>query len=93
MSEQSEIIRLRVDYERACKTVAEMHAVAVGEIRGPIVGVVEDVANVRAELLKLRIALQDIHARASAVINNGFPDEAPAALAGIAARAVEALKP
>lgn len=46
--------RLKEDYERACKTVAEMHAAAVGEIRGPIKGVVEDVAALRSALKVLR---------------------------------------
>ena len=37
------------DYLRACQTVAEMHAAAVGEVCGPKRGVVEDVADLRAE--------------------------------------------
>lgn len=40
---------LRADYEGACRTIAEMHAAAVGEVRGPVRGVVEDVADLRAE--------------------------------------------
>lgn len=39
---------MRGDYERACVTVAAMHEAAVGEVRGPNHGVVEDVADVRA---------------------------------------------
>ena len=46
--------RLKEDYERACKTVADMHAAAVGEIMGPKRGVVEDVADIRTELEQLR---------------------------------------
>ena len=34
----------KADYERACKLVADMHAAAVGEVRGPSIGPVEDVA-------------------------------------------------
>lgn len=56
--------RLREDYERACKTVAEMHAAAVGEIRGPTVGTVEDVAAVRAEVLRLRAGVAMVQASA-----------------------------
>lgn len=37
-------------------------------------------------------SMQDIHARSSAVLNNGFPDEAPEALAGICKAACDALK-
>lgn len=43
--------------------------------------------------MNLRLALEDIHARASAVLNNGFPDEAPGALAGICKVAADALRP
>lgn len=46
--------RLKEDYERACKTVADMHAAAVGEIMGPKRGVVEDVADIRTELEQYR---------------------------------------
>lgn len=48
---------------------------------------------VAKEFAPLRVAMEDIHARASAVLNNGFPDEAPEALAGIAKAACDALKP
>lgn len=39
-------------YEKACETVAKMHEAAVGSVRGPIHGVVEDVANVRTAMLR-----------------------------------------
>lgn len=39
----AEIRRIAELHEGACGTVALMHAAAVGSIRGPIVGVVEDV--------------------------------------------------
>jgi len=45
---------VRDSYDRACKTVALMHAAAVGEMRGPTIGVVEDVEAVRAELQQAR---------------------------------------
>ena len=38
------------DYESACVLVAKMHEAAVGGIRGPIAGVVEDVLNLRTKL-------------------------------------------
>lgn len=38
----------RDEYDFACQTIAAMHAAAVGEVRGPIRGVVEDVADLRA---------------------------------------------
>lgn len=40
--------RYKADYLSACTQIADMHAAAVGEARGPIRGVVEDVADVRA---------------------------------------------
>lgn len=39
----------RADNLRGCRLVADMHAAAVGEVRGPRRGVVEDVANLRIE--------------------------------------------
>ena len=39
----------REDYEHACELVARKHAAAVGEVCGPIKGVIEDVAAVKAE--------------------------------------------
>ena len=56
--------RLKADYQRACKTVADMHAAAIGEVGGPIRGVVEDVANLRAQLGEARKALAKIAASA-----------------------------
>lgn len=53
---------LRNDYEGACKTVAEMHREAVGEVTGPKRGVVEDVTDVIAAKdshLKLAIEALD----------------------------------
>lgn len=50
---QAEVERLRADYESACVTIADMHRAAIGEVRGPVRGVVEDVADVRAALQRL----------------------------------------
>jgi hypothetical protein len=48
---------LRADYERACGLVAEMHAAAVGEVRGPTLGVVEDIAALRSRLTEAEALL------------------------------------
>ena len=45
---------LRTNYETACKLVADMHAAAMGAKVGPVVGVVEDVLRLRAEVEELR---------------------------------------
>lgn len=39
----------RTNFENACRTVASMHAATVGEVTGPRLGVVEDVANLRQQ--------------------------------------------
>jgi predicted nucleic acid-binding Zn-ribbon protein len=46
----SQIDALREQYESACKLVADMHAAAMGAKVGPALGVVEDVAALRAAL-------------------------------------------
>ena len=46
---RAEAVRSRGDCEGACKTVAEMHAAAMGKICGPARGVVEDVEDLRKE--------------------------------------------
>ncbi|MFF3353365.1 hypothetical protein ACFYWN_12070 [Streptomyces sp. NPDC002917] len=56
----------REDHQRACVTIADMHAAAVGEVRGPIRGVVEDVAQVRARADRLAKAWRDAEADATA---------------------------
>lgn len=46
--------RLRDELDSACHLVARMHAAAVGEVRGPIRSVVEDVEDLRAEVERLK---------------------------------------
>lgn len=46
----------------ACKTVAEMHAAAVGEITGPIRGVVENVADLKSRYEFNRVTLERLQA-------------------------------
>lgn len=50
--------RHRAAHQSACKLVADMHAAAVGEVRGPNRGVVEDIADLRARCLAAEEALQ-----------------------------------
>jgi hypothetical protein len=53
---RAEVERLAQDYVRACKLAADMHAAATGRPgEGPRLGVVEDVAAVRAEVERLRV--------------------------------------
>jgi hypothetical protein len=52
--------RLRDDYGNACKLVADMHMAAMGQAIGPVRGVVEDVADLRAEVERLRATLNTI---------------------------------
>lgn len=46
---ERQVADLRTDYEGACKTIAQMHVAAMGEIRGPRRGVVADVEDLRVE--------------------------------------------
>lgn len=48
------------NYLGACELVAKMHAVAVGEVGGPRRGVVEDVADLRAEVEPLVALLRAV---------------------------------
>lgn len=49
------------ELEGCQQLVAELHAAAVGEVRGPIRGVVEDVADLRRRMLGLETALRYIY--------------------------------
>ncbi len=57
-SARAELAEAKRDYLAACKTIADMHAAAVGEVRGPVRGVVEDVAALRAQVEELKAALE-----------------------------------
>ena len=48
-------------YEIACETAAKMHAAAVGEIKGPHIDPVQDVANVRRERDEYRGLLIELY--------------------------------
>ena len=43
----AEVERLKEQYESAAESVARMHEAAVGEIRGPIISVIDDIKAVR----------------------------------------------
>jgi len=49
-----DVVVPRAEYDSACEQIAAMHAAAAGEVRGPIRGVVEDIADLRAERDELR---------------------------------------
>lgn len=49
---EDEVARWKGRYENSCDLVARMHEAAVGEIRGPIIGVVEDIKALREQAIK-----------------------------------------
>ncbi|WP_405960581.1 hypothetical protein OG235_24615 [Streptomyces sp. NBC_00024] len=51
-------------YLKACTTIAAMHEAAVGEVRGPNRGVVEDVEDVRLRAEQAEAAIARVHALA-----------------------------
>lgn len=52
----------RADYADTAMLVAQMHAAALGEIRGPLRGVVEDVEDVRLRVERAEAALDRVRA-------------------------------
>jgi hypothetical protein len=57
---RAEVARWKLLYEEACMCIAEMHEAAVGEVRGPILGVVEDVAEIRERMLEAENILGEL---------------------------------
>ena len=51
-AKDAEIARLQSAYDFATVLVAKLHVAAMGEVVGPVLGVVEDVANVREQMLE-----------------------------------------
>ena len=49
---EAKVERLKEQYESAAESVARMHEAAVGEIRGPIISVIEDIKAVRERAVK-----------------------------------------
>lgn len=58
---QANNAKLRTDYEEACKLVAYMHAAAMGKVTSPVLGVIEDVAALKAEADRLRGVVSEVH--------------------------------
>lgn len=85
-----EIADRRADYERACALVADMHAAAMGGVVGPARGIVEDVADLRAERDALHKALagaleaMELHGQQYPHMQKGYTlDAIDAALAAL----------
>ena len=57
---RAEVDEAKRNYLNACEAVAEIHAAAMGEVCGPRLGVVKDVAGLRAEVEGLKQCLTDI---------------------------------
>ncbi len=57
---KSELETAKADIQKASELVAQMHAAALGEVRGPIRGVVEDVEDVRTRAANLETQLQTV---------------------------------
>lgn len=55
----AEVERLKSDHNAVCVIVADMHAAAVGKVTGPKLGVVEDVKELRHQLLAAIKPLED----------------------------------
>ena len=58
---QRELTETCERYEIACETAAKMHVAAVGEIKGPHIDPVQDVANVRRERDEYRGLLIELY--------------------------------
>lgn len=54
---EADVVRWKNDYGDACAQIAKMHAAAVGYVGGPKRGVVEDVEDLRSEMLRAKSEL------------------------------------
>jgi chromosome segregation ATPase len=86
--------RLKEQYEFAAESVARMHEAAVGEIRGPIISVIEDIKAVReraekaeADVERMRTALQSCY-----WATNTYDGDYTRACDNVATIAIRALK-
>jgi FtsZ-binding cell division protein ZapB len=61
-----DVARLVNYYDEACHLVAKMHQAAVGDIKGPNQGVVEDVENLRKERDALKLENERLRATSDA---------------------------
>lgn len=69
---RAELAQAREEYQNACALVARMHEAAMGEITGPVLGVVEDVANIRSQLAQAREALEQVGELAESITQQGI---------------------
>lgn len=69
-----ELTVAKEEHQRACETIAQMHAAAMGEVIGPRLGVVEDVANLRATMVSLSDALER-HVKANGELAQAVTDK------------------
>lgn len=63
-----EVTQLKKDHQGVCELVAKMHAAAVGTICGPIRGPVEDVEDVRREMMAAKQSYRDMAAALNAAL-------------------------
>lgn len=70
---ERDLAEMRGNYEGACKTVAAMHKAAVGEVRGPNRGVVEDVEDVRLRAEQAEAAIARVRALDERWVKAGPP--------------------
>lgn len=57
---EAEVEKLKEQYEFAAESVARMHEAAVGEIRGPIISVIEDIKAVRERAEKAEAEVEEL---------------------------------
>ena len=65
---------MKYEWQAACSLVAEMHKAAVGDYQGCTNGVVEDIADLKAERDRLRAALEKVIAHDKYVMHQRCPD-------------------
>lgn len=53
----TELRLAKEDHQRCCELVAAMHMAAIGGVRGPMRGVVQDIADLRADRDYLRLEI------------------------------------
>lgn len=77
---------MREKYENACKTIAKMHAAAMGKVVGPTYGVVEDVsamklsAETAIKVLGKKLGYSEVRIDADGNVFGGYPASTPGGL-------------
>lgn len=59
-SAELEVQAMRTSHDNACALVASMHEAAMGKVCEPVLGIVEDVADLRAERDSLKAQLEEV---------------------------------